>query len=219
MDGTEPVLPSPDPSTGRPAPAAPAPPAGGRRLRTPLVAGVVVAGVFAIGLGVAYAQTDPSTTTTATTPAPAPQVVPAPDPSQPPAHGKHFGRGHGPFGGKLFGGGHFGGLGRFGGIHGEFTLKKPDGSGFQTWATQLGEATEVSSSSITVKSEDGFSRTYTLDENSVVNAGRDGIGTVKTGDTVRVVGLVEDGKARAAAVMDSTSLGRIGEHWGVPRRK
>jgi hypothetical protein len=148
-------------------------------------------------------------------------VVPAPGPAQPPAPGKHFGRGHGhgPFGGRLFGPGPFGGLGKFGGIHGEFTLKKPDGSGFQTWATQLGEVTEVSASSITVKSEDGFSRTYTLDENTVVNAGRDGIGTVKTGDTVRVVGLVEDGKARAAAVMDSTSLGRIGEHWGFPRRK
>src|SRR5688500_8265845 len=109
MYGTEPVLPSPDPSTGWPAPAAPAPPAGGRRLRTPLVAGVVVAGVFAIGLGVASAQTAPSTTTTATPPAPAPQVVPAPDPSQPPAPGRHFGRGHGPFGGKLFGRGHFDG--------------------------------------------------------------------------------------------------------------
>jgi hypothetical protein len=180
------------------------------------VAGAVVAGVFAIGLGVAYAQTEPSTTTTGT---PAPQVVPAPAPTQPPAQGKHFGRGHGPFGGRLFGPGHFGGPGRFGGIHGESTVKKADGSGYQTWATQLGEVTEVSSSSITVKSEDGFSRTYTLDENTVVNAGRDGIGTVKTGDTVRVAGLVEDGKARAAAVMDSTSLGRIGEHWGVPRRK
>jgi hypothetical protein len=173
--------------------------------------------VFAIGLSVAYAQTDPSTTTTA--PTPAPQVVPAPGPAQPPAPGKHLGRGHGPFGGKLFGPGHFGGLGRIGGIHGEFTLKKPDGSGYQTWSTQIGEVTEVSSSSIAVKSEDGFSRTYTLDENTVVNAGRDGIGTVKTGDTVRVAGLMEDGRAKAAAVMDSTSLGRIGEHWGLPRRK
>jgi len=217
MHGNEPVLPSPDPSTGWPPPAAPASPGGGRRLRTPLVAGAAVVGVFAIGLGVAYAQTDPSTTTTAATPAP--QVVPAPAPAQPAAPGKHFGRGHGPFGGKLFGPGPIGGLGKLGGIHGEFTVKKPDGSGYQTWATQIGEVTEVSSSSIAVKSEDGFSRTYTLDENTVVNAGRDGIGTVKTGDTVRVAGLVEDGKAKAAAVMDSTSLGRIGEHWGVPRRK
>jgi hypothetical protein len=222
MHGNGPVLPSPgpspDPLTGWPPPAAPAAPTGGRRLhRTPVVAGAVVAGVFAIGLGVAYAQTDPSTTTTAATPAP--QVVPAPGPAQPPAHGKGFGRGHGPFGGKLFGPGHFGGHGRFGGIHGEFTVKKPDGSGYQTWASQLGEVTEVSSSSMTVRSDDGFSRTYLLDENTVVTSGRDGIGTVKTGDTVRVAGLVEDGKARAAAVMDSTSLGRIGEHWGFPRRK
>lgn len=217
MYGNEPVPPSPNPSTGWPPPAAPAAPPSRRLHRPPLAAAAVVATVFAIGLGVAYAQTDPSTTTTAGSPSP--QVVPAPAPPQQPAQGKHFGPGHGPFGGKLFGPGHFGGLGKFGGIHGEFTLKKPDGSGYQVWATQLGEVADVSASSITVKSEDGFSRTYALDENTVVNAGRDGIGTVKTGDTVRVVGLVEDGKARAAAVVDSTSLGRIGEHWGFPRRK
>ncbi|HEV8628261.1 MAG TPA: DUF5666 domain-containing protein, partial [Acidimicrobiia bacterium] len=81
------------------------------------------------------------------------------------------------------------------------------------------EVTAVSPSSITVKSEDGFSRTYSVDENTVVGSGRDGIGTVKTGDTVRVAGVVEDGKAKAAAVLDSTSLGKIGEHWGFPKRK
>jgi hypothetical protein len=177
--------------------------------------GAVVASFFVVGLGVAFAQTDPSATTTTVGPSTG-QVVP-PDPG--PAQRKHFGRGHGPFGGKLFGHGHFGGLGRFGGLHGEFTIKKPDGSGFQTWATQTGEVTDVSSSSITVKSEDGFSRTYSVDENTVVGSGRDGIGTVKTGDTVHVGGLVEDGKAKAAAVVDSTSLGKIGEHWGFPKRK
>lgn len=179
-----------------------------------LAAGAIILGGFVIGLGVAYAQTESSTTTvpptTSTTQA-APAVPPL---------GKQFGRGHGhgPFGGKMFGR-HFGGLGKFGGIHGEYTVKKPDGTGYQTWATQVGEVTGVSSSSITVKSEDGYSRTYSVDENTVVNAGRDGIGTVKNGDTVRVAGLVEDGKARAAAVFDSTSLGKIGEHWGFPRRK
>lgn len=185
------------------------------RLRLPLIAGAVVASFFVVGLGVAFAQTDPAATTS-TTVAPSPAQV-APDPAQ--GSRKHFGRGHGPFGGKLFGLGHLGGLGRFGGLHGEFTVKKPDGNGFQTWATQTGEVTAVSPSSVTVKSEDGFSRTYSVDENTVVDSGRDGIGTVKTGDTVSVAGLVEDGKAKAAAVVDSTSLGKIGEHWGFPRRK
>ena len=79
--------------------------------------------------------------------------------------------------------------------------------------------TAVSPSSITLKSEDGFSRTYSVDENTAVGSGRDGIGTVKTGDTVRIAGVVEDGKAKAAGILDSTSLGKIGEHWGFPKRK
>lgn len=187
-----------------------------RRFRsTPLVAAAIVGGVFAVSLGVAYAQTDPSTSST--TPG-ATQAAPTPAPNQPPLREKHFGWGHGR-GGKRFGPGPFGALGRFGGIHGEFTVKKADGSGYQTWATQLGEVTEVSSSSISVRSEDGFSRTYGVDENTLANAGRDGIGTVKAGDTVRVVGLVEDGTAKAATVVDSTSLGKIRERWGFPPRK
>jgi hypothetical protein len=191
-----------------------------------MIAGAVVAGFFVIGLGVAYAQTDPTATTATTLPAvvppPAGQVAPA-APGQPAPNAKPwggFGHGHhgGPFG-RFFGMGGFGGLGRGGPLHGEFTVRKPDGNGFQTMAVQTGEVTAVSPSSITVKSEDGFSRTYSVDENTVVGSGRDGIGTVKTGDTVRVAGVVDGGQARAAAVLDSTSLGKIGEHWGFPKRR
>ena len=194
--------------------------------RTPaLVAGAVAATFFLAGLGVAFAQTSSSGTTptvpASPVPPPAGQIVPAPAPDPGQGAGGHFGRGGhgGPFGGKLFGLGGFGGFGRFGGLHGEFTIRKPDGNGFQTVATQTGEVTAVSPSSITVKSEDGFSRTYSVDENTFVGSGRDGIGTVKTGDTVRVAGVVEDGKAKAAAVLDSTALGKLGEHWGFPKRK
>ena len=182
-----------------------------RRVRTPFIAGAVILGSFAAGLGVSYAQTDPSTTT-------APTVTSSTTSTTAALGGKPFGHrhGYGHFGGKMFG---LGRLGRFGGLHGEFTVRKPDGSGFQTWAVQTGEVTAVSPSSITVKSEDGFSRTYGVDENTVVNSGRDGIGSVKAGDTVRIAGLVESGTARAATVVDSTSLGKIGEHWGFPKRK
>ena len=51
----------------------------------------------------------------------------------------------------------------------------------------------------------------------MVGSGRDGIGTVKTATPCASPALVEDGKAKAAAVLDSTSLGKIGEHWGVPQ--
>jgi hypothetical protein len=215
MHGNEPVTPSPDSAR--------------RFRRTPMVAGAVVLSFFVIGLGVAYAQSESSSTTATTLPAvvppPAGQIAPA-APGQPAPNGKPgggFGRGHhgGPFG-KFFGFGGFGGfggLGRGGPLHGEFTIRKPDGSGFQTMAVQTGEVTDVSPSSITVKSEDGFSRTYSVDENTVVGSGRDGIGTVKNGDTVHIAGVVDGGQAKAAAVLDSTSLGKIGEHWGIPKRK
>ena len=193
-----------------------------------LLAVAVVAGFFLAGLGVAFARSSsPHSARLLTAPAavtPAQATTPAtPDPNAPnnaaPGHGRRFGHG-GPFGGRLFGfGGHGFGFGKFGGLHGEFTVKKPDGSGYETVATQTGDVTAVSPSSITVKSEDGFSRTYSVDENTVVGSGRDGIGSVKTGDTVRVVGLVDGGKASAAAVLDSTGLGRIGQHWGFPGHK
>jgi hypothetical protein len=206
-------------------------PDAGRRRRTSraLVAGAIVSGFFLAGLGLAFARTNethstrllssPAAVTPAQATTPATPGQPAPDPNGGP--GRRFGHGGGPFGGKMFGFGGFGGhgFGRSGALHGEFTMKKPDGSGYQTIATQTGEVTAVSPSSITVKSEDGFSRTYSVDENTVVGSGRDGIGSVKTGDTVNIAGIVDNGKAAAAAVMDSTSLGNIAGHWGFPKHK
>jgi hypothetical protein len=207
--------------------ALPAPDASRRGRTGPvLIAVAVVAGFFLAGLGVAYARSNPHTVRLLSAPAAvkAQATTPAtPDPNAPnnvtgkPGPGPRFGHGHGGHFGKIFG--LFGGFGRFGGLHGEFTVKKPDGSGYETVATQTGQVTAVSPSSITVKSEDGFSRTYSVDENTVVGSGRDGIGNVKTGDTVTVAGLVDAGKVSAAAIMDSTTLGNIGNHWGFPQHK
>jgi hypothetical protein len=98
------------------------------------------------------------------------------------------------------------------GIHGEFVTPAP-GGGYQTLATQRGEVTSVSASSLTVKSEDGFSRTYVIDDNTMVNAGNDGIADVKTGDEVHVMALVKDGKASAVDVRDATRARALGERW------
>jgi hypothetical protein len=46
-------------------------------------------------------------------------------------------------------------------LHGESVVKKGDG-GFETRLTQQGVIEAVSSTSITVKSEDGFSQTYAI---------------------------------------------------------
>jgi hypothetical protein len=161
--------------------------------RRRLVAIAVIAGVLLVGgIGVAVAQTGGSSTTTPPTSVPGPR-----------GPGRHFkgGPGFGPgFGGPR------------GAVHGEFVA--PDGSGgYRTIAMQVGDATSVSSDSITVKSADGFSRTYSVDQNTVVNSGRDGIGNVKNGDQVAVDAVVNGGKAAARSVRDITTLGQIRQHW------
>lgn len=160
-------------------------PAGGRRIGTAVVMGVAVLVLALAGFGVAAAQTEPG-----------------------PA-GKEPGKGLGHKGFRhkvMFGG--FGG----GAIHGELTVPGRDG-GYRTLATQVGAVTSVSASEIAVKSADGFSRTYAVDDDTLVNAGRDGIGDVKTGDEVRVMAVVEDGDARAVQVADTTNIRRSMDRW------
>jgi hypothetical protein len=165
-----------------------------------VVAIAAIAGVLLIGgIGVAVAQTGGSSTTTP------PTTVP----------GQRGPGGPGGPGGRPFKGGGpgFGAQGGpRGAIHGEFVA--PDGSGgFRTIATQMGDVTSVSSDSISVKSADNFSRTYSVDQNTMVNSGRDGIGNVKNGDKVAVDAVVNGGKAAARTVRDMTTLGQIRQHW------
>ena len=116
--------------------------------------------------------------------------------------------GHGLFGQDGFG---------FGALHGQFTIVAPSG-GYESLDTQLGKVSAVSSSSITVKSADGFTATYSVDTTTLVNAGRDGIADVKTGDTVHVVAVASGGKASAVEVIDGTNVQNLRGRWapGVP---
>ncbi|TCC25219.1 hypothetical protein [Kribbella speibonae] len=138
-------------------------------------------------------------------PTPSPSASPS-SPATPGQQQKPDGPGRGGFGPR----GEFG-LG--GALHGEFVVPK-DGGGYQTVATQRGEVTAVSKESITVKSADGYSRTYTLTEDTLVNAARDGIDDVKTGNTVSVTAVVTDGKATASSVNDGTVRDAAGQKWG-----
>jgi hypothetical protein len=184
------------------------PPASGRlRARTQwqgtrstLVAVGVAVGFILAGLGVAAAQTSSSTTT------PEPGSSSTVPNAEAPAPGPGF-KGHGFR--------HGFGLG-LGALHGEFTTPAP-GGGYQTLATQAGQVTSVDASSIAVKSEDGFTRTYSVDDNTIVTAGNNGIADVKSGDDVHVIGVVEDGKARAVEVIDITNVKTLGEKWRPPR--
>ena len=166
-----------------------------RRRVITTIAGGVVAGALALGLSVAAL-----TRAGAQAPSPTPSATKAPSEKAWPGEGMRGLRGidHGKLG--------IGGIRGFGGpgIHGELTTKKP--GGYQTLATQTGEVTSVSSSSIAVKSEDGFSRTYSVDDTTGVMAGNEGIADVKKGDSVRVLAVVEGDKARSLHVIDLSNL-------------
>ncbi len=87
-------------------------------------------------------------------------------------------------------------------LHGEFVTAK-DGGGYETIATQKGEVTAVSASSITVKSVDGYTKTYTVNSDTKVN--RDGkIADITTGETIRIRATVSDGTATATMISDNT---------------
>ncbi|WP_246486430.1 DUF5666 domain-containing protein [Kribbella qitaiheensis] len=103
-----------------------------------------------------------------------------------------------------------------GALHGEYVVEK-EGGGYQTVASQRGEVTAVSKDSITVKSADGYSKTYTLTTDTLVNATRDGIDSVKPGNTVSVSAIVADGKVTAISVNDGTVRDAANQKWGLKR--
>jgi hypothetical protein len=117
-----------------------------------------------------------------------------------------FGRIHGsvPFGPAFAGPGPLGG-GLFGAVHGTVVVPKP-GGGYQTVAFQNGKVTAVSSTSITLRSADGYSHSYQVTSATMVNAQRDGIGSIKAGNQVMVDATVSGGTATAVRVVDLSLL-------------
>jgi hypothetical protein len=119
-----------------------------------------------------------------------------------------------------------GGMGGMGGglsaaVHAEYVVLQ--GSSYTTMAEQIGTVSEVSSSSVTVKSSDGFTRSYALGSDVVVSnlqqrrqqAGG-GTGTqlsvadIVAGGTVRIV-AAKDGSgytAESVMVVAATSTGQ-----------
>jgi hypothetical protein len=196
----------PPPAT---ADAGPSKPGGrGRTIRTVAIATVAAGSLALVGVGVASAQSSGSTTTTAP-----PTASPS---TAAPGTAKPSGRPHGGPAGDLRGPGGPGGFGGAGSIHGEFV--RPNGTGYQTVDTQIGVVQPgVSATSIEVKSADGFDKKYTVTTNTVVNSGRDGIGTVKAGDTVQIQAVVTGNTAEASSIVDRTTLGDIQGHWNPGR--
>ena len=158
-----------------------------------VLAGVAVAALLG-GAGAALTATNSPTLSSppsaaAATPAPTP--LPSGRPG-PPGPGFHR------FGGFGLG---FGGL--FGALHGQLVVGKP-GGGYQTVDVQTGQVTAVSTTSITLKSADGFTKSYVVTGSTLVDAQRDGIGSVKAGHQATVLATVSGSTATAASINDLT---------------
>jgi hypothetical protein len=169
---------------------------GHRRLGRPVLLSGVAFIALVGGAGVALAASHGSSTPLSATAAAA---TPSPSASAGPAEGHGYG-----WGGRFFGGG------AFGAVHGQLVLPKA-GGGYQTVDIQRGQVTAVSAASITVKSDDGFTRTYAVTSATIVDAQRDGIGSVKTGDQVSLQATVSGSSATAASIADLSGL-QSGRH-------
>jgi hypothetical protein len=166
----------------------------------------VVAGLALAAGGVAIAAGDPSPT-----PSPTLKLEPAPN-----GPGEVFS-----FAGPLGPGLPFldgAGIGLAGPpVHGEFTVPK-EGGGYETVHMQRGTVTTVDASSITVKSEDGFVDTYAVDDKTLVDGGRTGIGSVKSGHRVVVSGVDVGGALTARHIIDATLVEKYFKEFGPPKR-
>lgn len=158
----------------------------------------LIVGVVAGSLGIAGAEEEKSPPAVDAVPVPSPffagRPVPAPFPGADAVFHKRFGFGPG-FGFDP------------GGIHSEVTFENPEGK-YQTTATQLGKVVSVSPTAITLESDDGYKRTYVVSEDTVVTAGRDGIGNLEKGDSVHLTARVEGSEARAVQIFDGATMKR-----------
>ncbi|MET7397950.1 hypothetical protein ABZS66_31120 [Dactylosporangium sp. NPDC005572] len=184
---------TPVPPWAGPAPETPAaPPSGGRVSKLKLGIVAAVSGVIVIGGGVAVANAAGAGTGTL---------------QQGPGGGHGYGGGQGGFpGGGQPGRGGMERGGLMGALHGDFVVKDSTGK-YVTHRLQTGTVTAVSDTSITVKSEDGYSTTFVVNGSTKVGNGSGKIGDVKTGSTVTVVGTVDGTTVTATTIADSSLRG------------
>ena len=171
-----------------------------------MIAVAAVALVAGVG-GAALATTSSASSATRSAATPTPS---APASSGPSGHWPAF---RGPLGhGAPGGGGFFAGPG--GVVHGQVVVPEPGGK-YRTEDIQTGAVTAVSSSSLTVRSADGYTKTYQVTSATRVAAGSTGIGSVKVGNRVAVTATVNGPTASLTRVLDLSLLGgRFAPGWG-----
>ncbi|MFB9904473.1 hypothetical protein [Allokutzneria oryzae] len=89
-------------------------------------------------------------------------------------------------------------------LHGEFVVSDGNG-GYKTERTQTGSVTEVSATSITAKSVDGYTQVYTVDAATVINNGSSKIDSITNGKTVTITA---DATNKATAITDASTTPR-----------
>lgn len=88
-------------------------------------------------------------------------------------------------------------------LQGQFVVRGP--GGYQTVDVQSGEVTAVTGTSITLRSADGFVRSYAVVAGAtLVDAGHAAISSVKVGDQASVTATVAGSTATAARIDDLT---------------
>jgi hypothetical protein len=90
-------------------------------------------------------------------------------------------------------------------LHGQYVVRNP-GGGYQIVDVQNGLITAVSSTSVTLRSDDGFIHRYVVTRSTVIEAGHGGITSVKVGDEASVQAAVTGGSATATSLTDLTAL-------------
>ncbi|SDI15443.1 hypothetical protein SAMN05192558_101389 [Actinokineospora alba] len=103
--------------------------------------------------------------------------------------------------------------GQGGALHGEFVVPDERG-GYKTQLTQTGEVTEVSDTALTAKSDDGYTKTYTIDGDTVRAAVEVGDEVVVTADEVGVAESIAE-----PSTMAGPGGGPAMNQQGVPPRR
>jgi len=179
-------------------------------------------GVAVVTLGTSSGPNSALAAANAASPGPVAAPKDAPDSNSSPSsptttspvrHRRYFGTAPGAFGAGPFGAFLAGpGAGANGVIHGSYTIKGPSGT-YETVDTQYGTAGDITSTSITVTSADGFSQTYVVSSSTIVDADSQGITAVKDGDEVSIVGLVSGSTVTAQRVVDLTQVQANRKAW------
>lgn len=91
-----------------------------------------------------------------------------------------------------------------GAMHGEFSVPTKDGCGVVPILAQTGQAVAISETGVTVRSQDGFERTYTITDATRVVAGRNGRSVVRQNDWVAVTATTDAQNPTAQPTADQT---------------